>query len=57
MDDLGLLNNEMETSSSKPAAPKATYGLIGSEANPIAPGKRMLSSMTSTIIEKRMIFF
>ena len=46
MDDLGfLLNNEMDDFSSKPGSPN-TYGLIGSEANSIAPGKRMLSSMT-----------
>ena len=52
MDDLGfLLNNEMDDFSSKPGSPN-TYGLIGSEANSIAPGKRMLSSMTPTIIEK-----
>ena len=52
VDDLGfLLNNEMDDFSSKPGSPN-TYGLIGSEANSIAPGKRMLSSMTPTIIEK-----
>ena len=47
-----LLNNEMDDFSSKPGTPN-TYGLIGSEANSIEPGKRMLSSMTPTIIEKK----
>ena len=47
-----LLNNEMDDFSSKPGSPN-TYGLIGSEANSIRPGKRMLSSMTPTIIEKK----
>jgi gamma-glutamyltranspeptidase/glutathione hydrolase len=47
-----LLNNEMDDFSSKPGTPN-TYGLIGSEANSIEPGKRMLSSMTPTIIEKQ----
>lgn len=46
-----LLNNEMDDFSSKPGVPNA-YGLLGSEANAIAPGKRMLSSMTPTIIVK-----
>ncbi|WP_162053228.1 gamma-glutamyltransferase [Pontibacter pamirensis] len=46
-----LLNNEMDDFSSKPGYPN-TYGLIGGEANAIAPGKRMLSSMTPTILEK-----
>lgn len=45
-----LLNNEMDDFSVKPGAPNM-YGLIGGEANAIAPGKRMLSSMTPTIIE------
>ncbi|MFQ6610017.1 MAG: gamma-glutamyltransferase [Fidelibacterota bacterium] len=45
-----LLNNEMDDFSSKPGVPNA-YGLIGSRANEIAPGKRMLSSMTPTIVE------
>ncbi|MFP6583107.1 MAG: gamma-glutamyltransferase [Candidatus Hydrogenedentota bacterium] len=44
-----LMNNEMDDFSSKPGTPNA-YGLIGSEANAIAPGKRMLSSMTPTIV-------
>lgn len=47
-----LLNNEMDDFSVKPGVPNA-YGLIGAEANSIAPGKRMLSSMTPTIVEKR----
>ncbi len=46
-----LLNNEMDDFSSKPGEPN-TYGLLGSYANEIAPEKRMLSSMTPTIIEK-----
>ena len=44
-----LLNNEMDDFSAKPATPNA-YGLIGGEKNSIAPGKRMLSSMTPTIV-------
>ena len=47
-----LLNNEMDDFSSKPGSPN-TYGLIGSKANAIEPCKRMLSSMTPTIIEKK----
>jgi gamma-glutamyltranspeptidase/glutathione hydrolase len=46
-----FLNNEMDDFSSKPGAPNI-YGLIGGEANSIAPQKRMLSSMTPTIVEK-----
>jgi gamma-glutamyltranspeptidase/glutathione hydrolase len=46
-----FLNNEMDDFSIKPGVPNI-YGLIGGEANAIAPGKRMLSSMTPTIIEK-----
>lgn len=45
-----LLNNEMDDFSSKPGTPNA-YGLVGAKANEIAPGKRMLSSMTPTIVE------
>ncbi|NQU67613.1 MAG: gamma-glutamyltransferase [Candidatus Marinimicrobia bacterium] len=45
-----LLNNEMDDFSSKPGVPNA-YGLVGSRANEIAPGKRMLSSMTPSIVE------
>ena len=44
-----LLNNEMDDFSSKPGHPNK-YGLIGSEANSIEPGKRMLSSMSPTIV-------
>ena len=47
-----LLNNEMDDFSSKPGEPN-TYGLLGSKANSIEPGKRMLSSMTPTIVEKK----
>ena len=46
-----LLNDEMDDFSSKPGFPNK-YGLIGGEANSIQPGKRMLSSMTPTILEK-----
>jgi len=46
-----LLNNEMDDFSVKPGFPNM-YGLVGGEANAIIPGKRMLSSMTPTIIEK-----
>ena len=44
-----FLNNEMDDFSSKPGEPNV-YGLLGSEANSIAPEKRMLSSMTPTIV-------
>ena len=51
-DELGFfLNNEMDDFSAKPGVPNM-FGLIGAEANSIAPGKRMLSSMTPTIIER-----
>lgn len=46
-----ILNNEMDDFSAKPGVPNL-YGLIGGEANAIAPKKRMLSSMTPTIISK-----
>lgn len=46
-----LLNNEMDDFSSKPGTPNM-YGLVGGEANAIAPGKRMLSSMTPSIVSK-----
>ena len=46
-----LLNNQMDDFSIKPGFPNM-YGLVGGEANSIQPGKRMLSSMTPTIIEK-----
>ena len=45
-----LLNDEMDDFSAQPGVPNA-YGLIGGEANAIAPGKRMLSSMSPTFIE------
>ena len=45
-----LLNDEMDDFSSKPGVPNA-YGLVGAEANAIAPGKRPLSSMTPTFVE------
>jgi len=44
-----LLNNEMDDFTSKPGVPN-TYGLIQGESNKIEPGKRMLSSMSPTII-------
>lgn len=44
-----LLNNEMDDFSSKPNVPNS-YGLIGRDANQIAPNKRMLSSMAPTIV-------
>jgi len=51
-EELGFfLNNEMDDFSSKPGVPNV-YGLIGAEANAILPKKRMLSSMTPTIVEK-----
>lgn len=51
-EELGFfLNNEMDDFSSKPGFANS-YGLVGAEANSIAPEKRMLSSMTPTILEK-----
>ena len=51
-DELGFFfNNEMDDFSAKAGVPNM-FGLIGAEANSIAPGKRMLSSMTPTIVEK-----
>ncbi|MCR9070292.1 MAG: gamma-glutamyltransferase [Alphaproteobacteria bacterium] len=44
-----FLNNEMDDFSAKPGEPNA-YGLIGGEANAVAPGKRPLSSMTPTLL-------
>ena len=53
LDEFGFfLNNEMDDFSSKPGFPNM-YGLIGGEANKIEPKKRMLSSMTPTIVEKK----
>ncbi len=50
--ELGFfLNNEMDDFSAKPGTPNM-FGLMGGEANAIAPQKRMLSSMTPTIVEK-----
>jgi gamma-glutamyltranspeptidase/glutathione hydrolase len=51
-----LLNNEMDDFSAKPGFPNM-FGLVGGEANAIQPGKRMLSSMTPTIIEKDSCLF
>jgi len=51
-DELGFfLNNEMDDFSAKAGIPNM-FGLIGTEANSIAPEKRMLSSMTPTIVER-----
>lgn len=51
-EELGLFfNNEMDDFSAKPGVPNM-FGLIGAEANKIQPQKRMLSSMTPTIVEK-----
>ncbi len=44
-----LMNNQMDDFSAQPGVPN-TYGLVGSEANSIGPGKRPLSSMSPTII-------
>jgi gamma-glutamyltranspeptidase/glutathione hydrolase len=46
-----ILNDEMDDFSIKPGVPNM-YGAIGGEANKILPNKRMLSSMTPTIVEK-----
>ncbi len=46
-----FLNNEMDDFSVKPGVPNQ-FGLVGGEANAIEPGKRMLSSMTPTILER-----
>jgi gamma-glutamyltranspeptidase/glutathione hydrolase len=46
-----LLNNEMDDFSVKPGVPNM-FGAVGKEANAIAPGKRMLSSMTPTVVVK-----
>jgi len=53
VDGLGfLLNNEMDDFSIRPGEPNM-YGLVGGQANSIAPGKRMLSSMTPTFVLAR----
>lgn len=46
-----FLNNEMDDFSAKPGVPNM-FGLVGGEANAIQPEKRMLSSMTPTVVEK-----
>jgi gamma-glutamyltranspeptidase/glutathione hydrolase len=46
-----FLNDEMDDFSAKPGVPNY-FGLVGAEANAIQPGKRMLSSMTPTVVEK-----
>jgi gamma-glutamyltranspeptidase/glutathione hydrolase len=51
-----FLNNEMDDFSSKPGVPNI-YGAVGGEANAIAPGKRMLSSMSPTIVLKNNQLF
>jgi len=52
IDELGFfMNNEMDDFSSKPGVPNM-FGLIGAEANSIQAGKRMLSSMTPTLVER-----
>jgi gamma-glutamyltranspeptidase / glutathione hydrolase len=51
-EELGFFfNNQMDDFSAKPGVPNS-YGLVGAAANSIAPEKRMLSSMTPTIVEK-----
>lgn len=56
-DALGFfLNNEMDDFSAKPGTPNM-FGLVGGEANSIAPQKRMLSAMTPTIVEKNKKLF
>jgi gamma-glutamyltranspeptidase/glutathione hydrolase len=45
-----LLNDEMDDFSARPGAPNV-YGLVGGKANAVAPGKRMLSSMTPTFVD------
>ncbi|PKQ64385.1 gamma-glutamyltransferase [Labilibaculum filiforme] len=51
-----FLNNEMDDFSCKPGVPNQ-FGLVGGEANAIKPKKRMLSSMTPTIVEKNGTLF
>ena len=56
-EELGFFfNNEMDDFSAKPGVPNS-YGLVGAIANSIAPEKRMLSSMTPTIVEKNNKLF
>ena len=50
-----FLNNEMDDFSAKPGVPNQ-FGLVGGEANAIAPGKRMLSSMTPTVVRRDSSF-
>jgi gamma-glutamyltranspeptidase/glutathione hydrolase len=47
-----LLNDEMDDFTTQPGVPNALFGLIQSEGNTIAPGKRPLSSMTPTIVAR-----
>lgn len=55
--ELGFFyNNEMDDFSAKPGTPNM-FGLVGGQANAIAPGKRMLSSMTPTIVERDGAFW
>ncbi len=55
--ELGFfMNNEMDDFSAKPGTPNM-FGLVGAKANAIAPEKRMLSSMTPTIVEKNGKFW
>lgn len=52
VEELGFfLNNEMDDFSAKPGTPNM-FGLVGGDANAIAPQKRMLSSMTPTLLER-----
>ena len=52
VDEIGVfMNNEMDDFSSKPGSPNM-FGLVGGKANSIKPKKRMLSSMTPTIVER-----
>ena len=53
VDEIGVfMNNEMDDFSSKPGSPNM-FGLVGGKANSIKPKKRMLSSMTPTIVERK----
>ena len=51
-----FMNNEMDDFSAKPGVPNQ-FGLLGNVANAIAPGKRMLSSMTPSIVDHKGQFF